>query len=300
MSKETFSPADSGRSFWRRTVLPKNDGVVLVTLTVILCALYLPNLGSYGLFDPWETHYGEVARNMVENANYIDPFWGSPWDTESVKRERAGFYSKPPLTMWLMAGGLNLFGFTELGVRFFFPILMILALLATYMAIASLYDRRTAIIAITILGTCPFVVFLARQAVTDGPLVAIMTIAMMALSLALCDPRHRENLSPFLRVGTCALFLLVAVGQLWIILPLDRSPDVVRDYPGTSGGWFAFQWWIQSVFEVGRGKGWFLRTLISPLVVWAAYLISRLKTNRSLLFASFTSAVDCSYPRKAG
>ena len=96
MSKETSSHADSGRSFWRRTVLPKNDGVVLVTLTVILCALYLPNLGSYGLFDPWETHYGEVARNMVENANYIDPFWGSPWDTESVKRERAGFYSKPP------------------------------------------------------------------------------------------------------------------------------------------------------------------------------------------------------------
>ena len=43
--------------------------------------------------------------------------------------------------------------------------------------------------------------------------------------------------------------LLVAVGQLWIILPLDRSPDVVRDYPGSSGGWFAFQWWIQSVFE---------------------------------------------------
>ena len=224
---------------------------------------------------------------MVENANYIDPFWGSPWDTESVKRERAGFYSKPPLTMWLMAAGLNLFGFTELGVRFFFPILMILAILAAYMAIASLYDRRTALIAITILGTCPFVVFLARQAVTDGPLVAIMTIAMMALSLALCDPRHQETLSPLLRVSTCALFLLVAVGQLWIILPLDRSPDVVRDYPGSSGGWFAFQWWIQSVFEVGRGKGWFLATLISPLVVWAGYLISRLKTNRSLLFVVF-------------
>ena len=26
--------------------------------------LYLPGAGSYGLWDPWETHYGEVAREM--------------------------------------------------------------------------------------------------------------------------------------------------------------------------------------------------------------------------------------------
>ena len=36
--------------------------------------------------------------------------------------------------MWMMSGGMT-FGFNELGVRFFFPIVMILALLAIYLAV---------------------------------------------------------------------------------------------------------------------------------------------------------------------
>ena len=75
---------------------PRQHLMVGLGLTVLLGALYLPGLGSYGLYDPWETHYGEVARNMVENANYIDPFWGSPWDPSGVKkREREGFIANP-------------------------------------------------------------------------------------------------------------------------------------------------------------------------------------------------------------
>ena len=100
------------------------DWLIPLVLMGLTLSLYMPNLGSYGLYDPWETHYGEVARHMVETNQYIDPFWGSPWDTEGVKRERSGFYSKPPLTMWLMALGMNLFDVDAFGVRFFFPLLM--------------------------------------------------------------------------------------------------------------------------------------------------------------------------------
>lgn len=42
------------RPIWKR------HGFWLVTVAALL---YLPTLGSYGLWDPWETHYGEVARN---------------------------------------------------------------------------------------------------------------------------------------------------------------------------------------------------------------------------------------------
>src|SRR6185436_2488681 len=31
-------------------------------LFVLASALYLPLLGRFGLWDPWETHYGEVSR----------------------------------------------------------------------------------------------------------------------------------------------------------------------------------------------------------------------------------------------
>ena len=128
VSQETVTATK--KSYWLEQSTPLRDVRMLLALMVLLGALYLPGLGTYGLYDPWETHYGEVARNMVETGNYIDPYWGSPWDTKNVKRERAGFYSKPPLTMWLASMGMNLFGYNELGVRFFFPILMIMALMA--------------------------------------------------------------------------------------------------------------------------------------------------------------------------
>ena len=87
------------------------DWRTVVGLTLLLALLYLPGLGGYGLYDPWETHYGEVGRNMVETGNYIDPWWGSPWDTADVKREKEGFYSKPLLIMWMMAAGIEVAGY---------------------------------------------------------------------------------------------------------------------------------------------------------------------------------------------
>ena len=41
-----------------------------LTLSVLafLALLYVPLAGNYGLWDPWETHYGEVARQMVWHA----------------------------------------------------------------------------------------------------------------------------------------------------------------------------------------------------------------------------------------
>ena len=119
---------------------------------IFFSALYLPGLGSYGLFDPWETHYGEVARGMAETGNYIDPVWGSAWDSGEVKRERAPFYSKPPLTMWLMAVGMELFGANALGVRLLFPILGLLALLSVYLTCARVVSRRAGLIAALLLS----------------------------------------------------------------------------------------------------------------------------------------------------
>lgn len=67
------------------------------TLVVVCVAagVFLPFLGSVGLWDPWETHYAEVAREMLASGDFVHPRW-----------ERSWFFSKPPLTMWLAAGGM--------------------------------------------------------------------------------------------------------------------------------------------------------------------------------------------------
>ena len=66
--------------------------------------LYLPFAGSYGLFDPWETHYGEVARQMTERNDFVSLYWpGSPLDGQY-------FWSKPVLTFWLMSLSMHVAG----------------------------------------------------------------------------------------------------------------------------------------------------------------------------------------------
>src|SRR5438045_3480934 len=75
-----------------------------MTILIILIglAIYIPFAGSYGLWDPWETHYSEVARQMTKRGDFISLWWpGSPRDADV-------FWSKPVLTFWIMSIGLHL------------------------------------------------------------------------------------------------------------------------------------------------------------------------------------------------
>jgi 4-amino-4-deoxy-L-arabinose transferase-like glycosyltransferase len=74
---------------------PTELRTTLVTL-ILAGAVLLPFLGAVGLWDPWEVHYGEVAREMVQRNDYVHPFWENAW-----------FFSKPAFTMWMQALGLQ-------------------------------------------------------------------------------------------------------------------------------------------------------------------------------------------------
>src|SRR6185437_2839718 len=62
--------------------------------------LYLPLLGSFTLVDPWETHYAEVAREMIARDDWISTWWA----------QGRWFWSKPVLDLWLEALGMRAFG----------------------------------------------------------------------------------------------------------------------------------------------------------------------------------------------
>src|SRR5215471_17254443 len=70
----------------------------------LLCAMYLPRLGSYSLWDPWEAHYSEVARNMLADHDWVK----MRWNTER-------FFSKPIFIFWMIASGMKLVGVGEDG-----------------------------------------------------------------------------------------------------------------------------------------------------------------------------------------
>ena len=262
----------------------------------VLSVFYYVGLGEYGLFDPWETHYGEVARDMVERGNYIDPFWGSPWDSGGVKRERAGFYSKPPLTMWMMSMGMNLFGFNALGVRAFFPLLGLFALLSIYLAMLRLSSQSTAVLSTLCTALIPSFNFLSHQAVTDGPMVCIITMGMMALAMAFSS--EEEHLAGnLLKYFTITLIAIVVASQLWVIWPMDRSPDAI--YSFDEGSWLMHVNYVLSqMIAVIRGKGWALVVLLTPMAILFVYRLTRLTKAKEFFFLLFFLACGLTVPAK--
>ncbi len=100
-SAETFTEALFGKEVlghkalaWFRAWPSELQGTTVIALLGVL--VFIPYLGAVGLWDCWETHYGEVAREMIQRNDYVHPFW-----------ENSYFFSKPAFTMWMMAAGMQ-------------------------------------------------------------------------------------------------------------------------------------------------------------------------------------------------
>jgi 4-amino-4-deoxy-L-arabinose transferase-like glycosyltransferase len=206
-----------------------------MTLLVILggLLLYIPFAGSYGLWDPWETHYSEVARQMTHRGDYISLWWpGSPRDPEV-------FWSKPVLSFWIMSLGMHLGGVglpgglpgemalghrAEWAVRVPFCLMGVLGIYAVYLVTSRFVSRRAGVIAAVVVATAPMYSLVARQAMTDMAFVGPMAMALALGALALFDdsdvalPRRGRRLWSFpdhgLFYGTVALLVATVVPQL--------------------------------------------------------------------------------------
>ncbi len=222
----TLSPSPPPRPWLDR--LSERQTVGLLLLFGLL--LYIPFAGSYGLWDPWETHYGEVARQMSKRGDYIGLYWpGSPLDQEH-------FWSKPVFTFWLMSFSLSLAGLgnagsgqlalssaTEWALRVPFCLMALTALYGVYLVAARFVSRRAGVLAAVVLATMPMFSLIARQAMTDMPFVGPMTLALALCALAIFDespelPRKSwgklswpHHPAFYIALG---LFLLAAVPQL--------------------------------------------------------------------------------------
>jgi 4-amino-4-deoxy-L-arabinose transferase-like glycosyltransferase len=191
--------AGPGRAPWSVLLerLSERQMIVLVILFGLL--LYLPFAGTYGLWDPWETHYGEVARQMVTRGDFISLWWpGSPIDPDV-------FWSKPVLTFWLMSLSMAVFGLVhpspgtfalssrpEWALRLPFLLMSLLALAGVYLAVSRFVSRRAGLLSVLALATFPMFSLVARQAMTDMAFIGPMTMALALCALALFDDEDRE------------------------------------------------------------------------------------------------------------
>ncbi|MGO8999898.1 MAG: ArnT family glycosyltransferase [Polyangiaceae bacterium] len=161
-------------------------------LAVAAC-LYLPTLGIYSLWDPWETHYGEVARGILARDDWISFWWSY----------QGWFYSKPVLELWLQAIAMATLGthyesdhmligsgtapimHPEWAVRIPNVLFTLVAMYFLYKGVAKAYGRRAGLIGALVLATMSDWFLIARQSMTDMPCIAALAAAMGLVMIGL-------------------------------------------------------------------------------------------------------------------
>ena len=222
---------------------PRRSFMTAVAVATLFAALYLPNAGAFGLWDPWETHYGEVTRNMIESVDWVAPWWGYKEKIGTEAREGSAFFSKPVFIFWSEAVFVRLVGFGEWAMRLPVALLGLLAALVVFLTFSRLYDRRIGFLAALIMGTSPQFYFLARQSQTDMPFVSTMTMAICFFALAVFARREEVSNRRFLlRLASVVTFLLMATVPQYGVLVTDlKAPSDYAEIPGLRRAWLVFQ-----------------------------------------------------------
>jgi 4-amino-4-deoxy-L-arabinose transferase-like glycosyltransferase len=235
-------------------------------LVVIGAVLYFPMMGTSSLWDPWETHYGEVAREMLAKDDWISLWWA----------QDGWFWSKPVLDMWLQAIAMATLGVhyqpgqmligngaqplmhPEWAVRAPIVLLTILALYLLYKGVSTTFGRRAAFLGGVVLATTPDFYLLAHQTMTDMPFVAAMTSCLGLVLLGLRTPDAVETRAYEVTLGNRRLrltgwhlvFGVILVSALpQILYLLSRNFQFVW---GADGHGFRDHW---DEFRSGSGMG---------------------------------------------
>jgi 4-amino-4-deoxy-L-arabinose transferase-like glycosyltransferase len=213
-----------GERTWRHPLLQRFRSLSpdrrQILLSLLVGALvFVPYVGAVGLWDPWESHYGEVAREMMARNDYVHPYWESSW-----------FFSKPPLAMWMDVLGMALVGtnrappgrlplYTEWAMRMPFVLLTLASLALLALALGRTVNRRVGMASTFVLATMPLFFLIARQAVTDTPFVAALIAAMACALIGLFDTQTRHRTAWWMGFYVFCGLSMLAKGLLGVVLP---------------------------------------------------------------------------------
>jgi 4-amino-4-deoxy-L-arabinose transferase-like glycosyltransferase len=173
----------------RRTLLALIAAVVVVRLLT---------LGAYPVMDTTEARYAEVARLMLTSGNWITP----------QAELGVAFWAKPPLSTWLSAGAMAVFGINEFAARL--PELLLLAACGAlvYRCATARAGRDFAIWTLGLFATT-VLVFVAAGGVMTDPALALGTTLSMAGFWRAVEGADRGR-----RAAGYAFFVGLAIGLL--------------------------------------------------------------------------------------
>jgi 4-amino-4-deoxy-L-arabinose transferase-like glycosyltransferase len=185
--------------------------VILMTLLVIrlLAMFFIP------LNDTTEARYAEIARKMLETGNWVTPLhdYGIP------------FWAKPPLSTWLSALAMGLFGVNAFAVRLPALLLGCGTLWLTFGVSRQRQGEDAAWISTLALAGGLLFFLCAGTVMTDPSLLFCVTLSQITFWRALHEPQRRWGYLFFIGLGLGLLakgpLALVLVGMpifCWVVL----------------------------------------------------------------------------------
>src|SRR5712691_7289814 len=93
-------------------------GVAVAALAIML---FLFHLGSYGLWEPDEARYAEIAREMLSTGNFAVPHLNY-----------VPYVEKPPLLYWMTSAAFHFLGTNEFAARLVPALCALAGVMATY------------------------------------------------------------------------------------------------------------------------------------------------------------------------
>ncbi|WP_052106492.1 ArnT family glycosyltransferase [Novilysobacter defluvii] len=188
-------------------------GGLWLALTCLLLAFAF--LGSRGLWDPDEGRYVNVAVNMLDSGDWLNP----------RRSGDVGHWTKPPLTYWAIASSIGVFGKNPAAARVPVALSYLLCIWLTWRLARRLApgtERTAALVYATML-----LPFGASQLVTtDYLLAAFETLAVWAFVEARLGARHPRAWLILMWVGFALAFLTKGPPGLLplpVLLVFDRQ-----------------------------------------------------------------------------
>lgn len=166
--------------------------------------LFLFHLGRYGLWEPDEARYAEIAREMLASGSYVVPHLNY-----------VPYIEKPPLLYWTCALAMRLFGINEFAARLVNALSALIGVAAAFYFTLRAFGWRRALIAGLVLATSGLYAVMAQVLTTDMLLTATITVALFAGYLQWCEGGHWRWL--FYTAMGCGV---LAKGPVAVALPL--------------------------------------------------------------------------------
>ena len=228
------------------SVSPPNVARALWPWLALVPAVYLLfffNLSGVGLIGPDEPRYAAIGREMARSGDWVTPrLWGQAW------------FEKPPLLYWMTGLACRAGLGDDLAPRLPVALLSVAFLCFYWRRLEREFGRRAALFSTALLATSAAWLAFSRVAVTDLPMAAAFSAAMLA-ALPWIARGDRRGL-PLTTALLGAAVLAKGLVPLALALPLvwagrRQWRDLLRPAPSLAFVAVAAPWYLLASLRHG-------------------------------------------------